>query len=551
MTAEWGQIQSGQIIDGKYRIVRLLGTGGMGAVYEGENARIRRKVAIKMLHGSVSTQADVVKRFEREAQAAALVGSEHICEVLDLGQLADGTRYMVMEYLDGETLSGRIKRNGRLTPPMSIPLLLQVLEALGMAHAAGIIHRDLKPDNIFILPQRSGMKDFVKILDFGVSKFSQLGGEEMNVTRAGAVVGTPYYMSPEQARGSSAIDARTDVYAIGVLLFQATTGQVPYQAETFNELLFKIVLEVPPPPQTYVPDLDPDFAAIIMKAMAREPVDRFQSCAEFAAAIQQYQASRGNTRPSVPVPAPAAFGPRPPATQVLDLSQLPAAMGAPPPPPREQTGSQWTGHLMPTEPMSPSPIHPNNASNAGQQQGVWANQSASNQGPPPQQPNPWANQSASGNGPPPAPAATSSSWGNASAVNGGAIAEPRKSRGAGVLIAVGAAIVMGVGIGAGVFFFHKPRQGGVQAGGAETAQPATTQVAPTTTPTATAAPVETAAVAAPTTAPSTAPTTAPSVKPTSTPSTVKTSKPTTSAVKPPPPPPGGKGTKAKGGDLGY
>src|SRR6185369_13019071 len=129
---------------------------------------------------------------EREAQAAALVGSDHICEVLDLGELPDTTRYMVMEYLDGETLSGRIKRMGRLHPTLSIPILIQILEALGKAHAAGIIHRDLKPDNVFILPNKGGIQNFIKILDFGVSKFSQLGGEAMNVTRAGAVVGTPY-----------------------------------------------------------------------------------------------------------------------------------------------------------------------------------------------------------------------------------------------------------------------------------------------------------------------------------------------------------------------
>src|SRR5580693_5839656 len=154
MTAELGT--PGQIIDGKYRIVRLLGTGGMGAVYEGENARIRRRVAIKMLHGDVSSQAEVVTRFEREAQAAGRIGSEHICEVIDLGVLADGTRYMVMEYLEGETLSARIKRAGRLTPMQAIPLLVQVLNALTAAHAAGIIHRDLKPDNIWVVPQRGG-----------------------------------------------------------------------------------------------------------------------------------------------------------------------------------------------------------------------------------------------------------------------------------------------------------------------------------------------------------------------------------------------------------
>ncbi|HVY46582.1 MAG TPA: serine/threonine-protein kinase, partial [Minicystis sp.] len=242
----------GQVIDGKYKLVRLLGSGGMGAVYEGENLRIRRRVAIKMLHAAVSSQAETVARFEREAQAAGQIGSEHICEVLDLGVLPDGTRYMVMEYLEGETLTARIERGGRLTPAASIPLLVQVLEGLGAAHAAGIIHRDLKPDNVWIVPQRGGMRDFVKILDFGVSKFTQAaGGDEMKMTRAGTVMGTPYYMSPEQARGGQ-IDARTDLYALGVVLYQATTGQVPFDAATFNELLFKIVLEAPAPPQQFV-----------------------------------------------------------------------------------------------------------------------------------------------------------------------------------------------------------------------------------------------------------------------------------------------------------
>ncbi|MDI1444763.1 serine/threonine-protein kinase [Polyangium sp. 6x1] len=291
----------GQVIDEKYRIVRLLGTGGMGAVFEGENTRIKRRVAIKVLHASVSGSGETVARFEREAQAAGRIGSEHICEVLDLGVLPDQSRYMVMEYLDGETLSARIKRSGRLAPAQSIPLMAQVLDALGAAHAAGIVHRDLKPDNIFILPNKAGRTDFIKILDFGVSKFSQIGGEEMNVTRAGSVVGTPYYMSPEQARGMAVVDARSDIYALGVVLYQATTGQVPFRAETFNELLFKIALELPPPPQQFVPDLDPEFSLIIQRAMAREQAHRFQSCAEFKEALLAWQASRGG--PSI-LPGP-------------------------------------------------------------------------------------------------------------------------------------------------------------------------------------------------------------------------------------------------------
>jgi serine/threonine protein kinase len=285
-------LNPGQVIDDKYQILRLLGTGGMGAVYEGENTRIKRRVAIKVLHASVSSSTDNVARFEREAQAAGRIGSEHICEVLDLGVLPDGSRYMVMEYLDGETLSQRIKKNGRLAPAQSIPLMSQVLDALGAAHAAGIVHRDLKPDNIFILPNKAGRTDFIKILDFGVSKFSQMSGDEFNVTRAGAVVGTPYYMSPEQARGMAQVDARSDIYALGVVLYQETTGQVPFRAETFNELLFKIALELPTPPQQFVPDLDPEFAAIIQRAMAREQAHRFQTCAEFKEALLQWQAAR-------------------------------------------------------------------------------------------------------------------------------------------------------------------------------------------------------------------------------------------------------------------
>jgi serine/threonine-protein kinase len=186
--------------------------------------------------------------------------------------------------------------------------MAQVLDALGAAHVAGIIHRDLKPDNIFILPTKAGRTDFIKVLDFGVSKFSQMSGDEFNVTRAGAVVGTPYYMSPEQARGMAQVDARSDIYALGVVLYQATTGQVPFRAETFNELLFKIALELPPPPQQFVPDLDSDFAGIIQRAMAREQAHRFQSCAEFKEALFAWQASRAAPAYGHGTPGPAMHG---------------------------------------------------------------------------------------------------------------------------------------------------------------------------------------------------------------------------------------------------
>lgn len=287
-------LSTGEIVDGKYRIIRLIGEGGMGAVYEGENTRIHRRVAIKVLHAGVAETAEAVQRFEREAQAAGRIGSEHIVEVLDLGNLASGDRYMVMEFMDGDSLSTRIQNKGRIAPTDLYPIAHQLLAALHAAHTAGIIHRDLKPDNVYLLKARSGVADFVKLLDFGISKFNQLSGDSgFSMTRTGAVMGTPYYMAPEQAKGAKDMDHRVDLYATGVILYESVTGQVPFNADTFNELLFKIVLEEPRPIEQLVPDIDPNFAAIINKAMARDPSTRFQSAKDFQEALEKWANGAG------------------------------------------------------------------------------------------------------------------------------------------------------------------------------------------------------------------------------------------------------------------
>ena len=288
-------LEPGQIVDGKYRIARMIGEGGMGAVYEGENTLIRRKVAIKVLNAGSALNSDAIRRFEREAQAAGQIGSDHILEVLDLGTLPNGDRYMVMEYLDGETLGARILRLGRLTSFQVAPLAQQFLKALSSAHAAGIIHRDLKPENIFILREKAGRTDFVKLIDFGISKFSMMDNDpnSMSQTRVGAVMGTPCYMSPEQARGIGETDVRSDVYAVGVILYEAVTGRVPFDGETFNDLMFKIALSDAPPAVQFAPDLDPAFAQIIHTAMARDPAHRFQCVDDLVQVLDRWMGEAG------------------------------------------------------------------------------------------------------------------------------------------------------------------------------------------------------------------------------------------------------------------
>lgn len=315
-------LEPGTIIEGKYRIDRMLGKGGMGAVYEGENERIHRRVAIKILHTEVSDRADIVQRFEREAQAAGRIGSAHIVEVLDLGSLHTGERFMVMEYLDGESLGARLKSRGKLTPQEFAPVLHALLEGLASAHEAQIIHRDLKPDNVYLVNAKN-QQDFVKILDFGVSKFTAIEND-LGKTSTGMIMGTPYYMSPEQVRAEK-LDARSDIYSVGVIVYFAITGRLPFKATRFTELAIKITTMPFDPPESIV-QLDPQFAAIIHKAMARDREHRFQSAREFQAAVGQWMATNGVVAPAFqrmhslpPTSLPPGF-----LADAARISQLPA-----------------------------------------------------------------------------------------------------------------------------------------------------------------------------------------------------------------------------------
>jgi eukaryotic-like serine/threonine-protein kinase len=280
---------AGDLLDGKYRIIRVIGEGGWGVVYEGENARTLKRVAIKVLRTHAGVTPDIRARFEREAQAGGRIGSEHIVEVFDLGVLPDGTHFMVMELLVGEDLATRLRSTGPLEPVVAAKIFVQLLDGLGAAHSAGILHRDLKPENLFLVPTRSG-EDFVKIVDFGVSKFTLPG---MSATRTGSVLGSPFYMAPEQARGLKHVDGRTDLYSVGAVLFECVTGRVPFDGENFNDLMFKIVLAPRPNPLDLRPTLDPALVAIVVKAIAADPGERFASAGEFRAALVAWLESQG------------------------------------------------------------------------------------------------------------------------------------------------------------------------------------------------------------------------------------------------------------------
>ncbi|MEO8178630.1 MAG: serine/threonine-protein kinase [Deltaproteobacteria bacterium] len=276
----------GETLQGRYRIVREIGAGGMGTVYEGENLLIRRRVAIKVMRADAGQSPELCARFEREAQIASQIPSDHITEVLDLGELDSGVRFIVMEYLVGETLSARLARMPRIAPRELLGLIRQVLAALDAAHRAGVIHRDVKPDNVFILGEKAGRSDFVKLLDFGISKI-RANASDVPLTQNGMFVGTPAYMAPEQVGGGEA-SPLWDLYSVGVLLYRGLTGETPFQGVQLDQLVYRVALGKFDPPSARVPGLDPALDALVCRAMARLPQDRFQSAEQFSTALNAW-----------------------------------------------------------------------------------------------------------------------------------------------------------------------------------------------------------------------------------------------------------------------
>lgn len=275
-------ISAGTVLLQKYEINRVIGQGGMGMVALARHLQLQQPVAIKLLLPEVLDKDLVVQRFLREAQASVRLRSEHVCRVLDVGQLDNGAPYMVMEYLDGTDLDGLLRQQGPLACGEAVDFVLQACEALAEAHSLGIVHRDLKPANFF-LTQRADGSPLVKVLDFGISK--TLSPIEESLTTTQSVLGTPAYMSPEQLRSSKHVDARSDIWSLGVVLYELCTGARPFSASSFSELVLKVAMEAPASLPAQVPA---ELAAVVLRCLCKEPGERFASVAELVCALAPF-----------------------------------------------------------------------------------------------------------------------------------------------------------------------------------------------------------------------------------------------------------------------
>jgi serine/threonine-protein kinase len=292
-TAEAAGVRAGDVLAGKYRVDKVLGVGGMGVVVAAYHLQLEERVAIKLLRQEAIATPEAVARFDREARAAVKIKSEHVARITDVGRLETGAPFMVMEYLEGTDLSGWLTRHGRLPIEQAVEFVLQACEAIAEAHALGIVHRDLKPANLFCIRRPDGALS-IKVLDFGISKLTAPGQSgAMAMTRTQAVMGSPLYMSPEQLESSKGVDARADVWALGIILYELITGQVPFQSDMLTELVIRIVANTPQPPRAMRPDTPPGLEAVILRCLEKDRERRFPNVAELARALVDFGGPKG------------------------------------------------------------------------------------------------------------------------------------------------------------------------------------------------------------------------------------------------------------------
>ena len=317
---------------GRYRLASLIGEGGMGRVYRAVQPVIGSRVAIKILSDQCARSPDLLERFFAEARAVNLIRHESIVSVLDMAKLDDGRPYIVMEFIEGQTL-GQIVRAGGPTPLGGLVQCMgEVLSALAAAHAIGIVHRDLKPDNVLIT-----VEGHAKVLDFGIAKLGRgLANQLSPRTATGALLGTPAYMSPEQITGAANVDARTDVYAAGVVLFEAATGRTPFRGEALFDLMRAHLEQPPPSPRLYRGDLPPTFEHVILTALAKDPAHRFQSATAMAQALGHAGSELAPDQWRPLSSRSGAIASRPSAERLSSLARL--STPVPTPPKNETTG---------------------------------------------------------------------------------------------------------------------------------------------------------------------------------------------------------------------
>jgi len=288
-------VKEGDVLAGKYRIDKVLGVGGMGVVVAAHHIHLDDRVAIKFMLPHALTNGDAVSRFAREARAAVKIKSEHVARVSDVGTLENGAPYMVMEYLEGRDLAAWLEQSGALPIDQAVEFVLQAAEALAEAHTLGIVHRDLKPANLFVIRTPDGQLS-VKVLDFGISKLTKIPGNtpksDMDLTKTSAMMGSPLYMSPEQMQSAKEVDARADIWALGVILYELLCGTVPFLSESLPEVLIKIISAEPDPPRSKRPDVPPELERVIFRCLAKDRNKRYPTVAELAGELMPFAPKR-------------------------------------------------------------------------------------------------------------------------------------------------------------------------------------------------------------------------------------------------------------------